>query len=106
MNDSKPYYAVIFTSKQNGTDSEYAIMAAKMEKLAKLQPGYIGIESARNDIGITISYWETLDTIKRWKENTAHLFAQEKGKSNWYSWYKVRICKVEREYEFENTNLL
>jgi len=102
MQDTKSYYAVIFTSKQQDDDSGYQKMAEQMEALAKKQPGYIGIESAKEAIGITVSYWESLDAIKNWKENSAHLFAQEKGKSDWYSWYKVRICKVEREYEFGN----
>jgi len=102
MQDSKSYYAVIFTSKQEEDDSGYQKMAEKMEALAKQQPGYIGVESAKETIGITVSYWESLDAIKNWKENSAHLFAQEKGKTDWYSWYKVRICKVEREYEFGN----
>jgi len=102
MNNTQPYYSVIFTSKQQDDDSDYQKMAEQMEALAKKQPGYIGIESAKETIGITVSYWESLDAIKNWKENTAHLFAQEKGKSDWYSWYKVRICKVEREYEFNN----
>ena len=105
MQDTKSYYAVIFTSKQQEDESGYQKMADQMETLAKQQPGYIGIESAKEAIGITVSYWESLAAIKNWKENAAHLFAQEKGKSDWYSWYKVRICKVEREYEFGNTNL-
>ena len=105
MQDTKSYYAVIFTSKQQEDESGYQKMADQMETLAKQQPGYIGIESAKETIGITVSYWETLEAIKNWKENAAHLFAQKKGKSDWYSWYKVRICKVEREYEFRNTNL-
>jgi len=106
MQNTTSYYAVIFTSKQQEDDRGYQKMAEQMETLAKQQPGYIGIESAKETIGITVSYWKTLDAIKNWKENSAHLFAQEKGKSDWYSWYKVRICKVEREYEFGNTNLL
>jgi len=104
MQDS--YYAVIFTSKRTDGDKGYHKMGEQMETLAKQQPGYIGIESAKENIGITVSYWESLDAIKNWKENSAHLFAQEKGKMDWYSWYKVRICKVEREYEFGNTYLL
>jgi len=102
MNNTKPYYAVIFTSLRTDGDEGYSKMADQMEILAKKHPGYIGIESAKETIGITVSYWESLDAIKNWKENTAHLFAQEKGKSDWYSWYKVRICKVEREYDFNN----
>ena len=71
-----------------------------MEVLAKQQSGYLGMESARNEIGITVSYWESLEAIKNWKQQTEHLVAQQKGRKDWYNWYKVRICKVEREYEF------
>ena len=96
----KPYYAVIFTSTQNKNISGYSDMAEKMETLAKQQKGYLGMDSARNTVGITVSYWESLEAIKNWKQQTDHLVAQQKGRQDWYSWYNVRICKVEREYEF------
>jgi heme-degrading monooxygenase HmoA len=98
----KPYYAVIFTNTRKNEDSGYAEMATKMEELAKKQPGYLGFESVRDGLGISISYWESKAAIASWKANTEHLQAQRGGKNNWYSWYKVRICLVEREYEFFN----
>ncbi len=98
----KPYYAVIFTSIQKENIEGYSEMAEKMDVLAKQQPGFISMESARNDVGITVSYWDNLESIKNWKQQTAHLQAQLKGRKDWYSWYNVRICKVEREYEFNN----
>lgn len=98
--DFKPYYAVIFTTKQRETLEGYSEMASRMEELAKKQPGYLGMESARNEIGITVSYWESLEAIKNWKQQSEHLKAQFKGRKDWYSWYHARICKVEREYEF------
>ena len=100
MKDKIPYYAVIFTSTQTDDTEGYSEMAEKMETLARQQEGFIGIESARNTIGITVSYWKSLDAIKNWKANTEHLFAQQKGREQWYNWYNVKICKVEREYEF------
>jgi heme-degrading monooxygenase HmoA len=99
---NKPYYALIFTNKQTDNLGGYNDMADTMEHLAKKQPGYICFESARNDLGIAISYWETLEDIKNWKANFDHLEAQVNGKNKWYSWYKVRICNVEREYEFNS----
>ncbi len=99
-NNFKPYYAVVFTSILKENHEGYSEMADRMENLAKQQEGYLGIESARNDIGITVSYWESLEAIKNWKLQTEHLFAQQKGKEDWYSWYHVKVCKVEREYEF------
>ena len=95
-----PYYAVIFTSLRTEGDNGYAAMADKMEMLASEQPGYLGIESARNELGITISYWDSLEAIKNWKENIHHQVAQSLGRKQWYASYKVRICKVERDYEF------
>lgn len=95
------YYAVIFTSIQTENIEGYSEMADLMEGLAKQQSGFLGIESARNEIGITVSYWQNLESIKNWKANLDHLTAQKKGRQQWYSYYKVRICKVEREYEFD-----
>ncbi|ASV30371.1 antibiotic biosynthesis monooxygenase family protein [Maribacter cobaltidurans] len=98
---TKPYYAVIFTSVRTDGDKGYSKMAEAMDELAKTQSGYLGIESAREDIGITVSYWESLEAIAHWKSNSEHMLAQSKGISDWYKNYKVRICKVEREYSWE-----
>jgi len=93
-----PYYAVIFTSLLKDADKSYESMADAMAELAKDQPGYLGIESARDGLGITVSYWVSLEDIKNWKANTQHQMAQKLGKENWYAAYKTRICKVERDY--------
>ena len=96
-----PYYAVIFTSTKIQNDNGYNQMAKLMEKLASEQSGFLGVESARNEIGITVSYWKDLASIKNWKANTDHLLAQQKGIESWYENYTVRIALVEREYSFE-----
>ena len=94
-----PYYAVIFTSLRTEGDAEgYAEMADRMAMLATQQPGYLGVESARDGLGITVSYWESLEAIRLWKANAEHLVAQQMGYSTWYSAYKTRVCKVERDY--------
>ncbi|WP_203294916.1 antibiotic biosynthesis monooxygenase family protein [Luteirhabdus pelagi] len=100
MKPKLPYYAIIFTSLQTKNIEGYSEMAATMEELAKQQPGYIGMDSAKSELGITVSYWDSLDSIKHWKAHLDHQIAQEKGRRQWYKWYNVRICKVEREYEF------
>lgn len=100
-----PYYAVIFTSKRTGLDDNYGEMALKMEALAKLQPGFLGVESARNEIGITVSYWESLEAIANWKQNLDHLDAQFLGRQKWYENYTVRIAKVEKEYSFDQSRI-
>ena len=103
--DFKPYYAVIFTSIQTENIESYAEMAQQMEELAKNQKGFLGIDSARNTVGITVSDWESLEAIQQWKQHTDHLVAQQKGIKNWYAYYNVKICKVEREYSFQERSL-
>lgn len=96
-----PYYAVIFTSIRTEGDNDYNTTADRMVELAELQEGYLGIESARNELGITVSYWKDLEAIKKWKMQIDHTEARKKGRLNWYKEFKVRICKVERDYGFE-----
>ncbi|WP_321495224.1 antibiotic biosynthesis monooxygenase [uncultured Desulfobacter sp.] len=93
-----PYYAVIFTSLRTEGDNGYGEMAAEMVELASKQPGFLGVESAREDIGITISYWTDLESIKSWKENIKHKEAQKLGGQQWYLSFKTRISKVEKDY--------
>ena len=96
-----PYYAVIFTSVKNEVGDDYTSMADLMVKMASEQDGFLGMESVSNEMGITISYWANIESIKNWKENSNHRIAQELGKKMWYKQYKTRIAKVERDYDFE-----
>ena len=100
-----PYYAVIFTSVRTNVAEGYGDMAARMVELAHGQPGFLGVESARDaserrTVGITVSYWESAEAIRNWKQHAEHLIAQQTGRDRWYEAYKTRICKVERDYEF------
>ncbi len=95
-----PYYAVIFTSNRTNGDNGYGATANRMIELANEQPGFLGAESARESVGITVSYWSDLKSIESWKRNSEHLVAQKKGKDIWYSEFKIRISKVENDYGF------
>lgn len=97
-----PYYAVIFTSLRTEVEEGYSSMADRMLELAKTQDGYLGFESARNEIGISVSYWLNLESIATWKKNSEHLIAQKLGKEKWYKQFTIRICKVERDYGLTN----
>ena len=99
-----PYYSVIFTSRRaHGDDDAYAITANRMIELAAQQDGYLGVESVRDAerIGITVSYWRDLEAIGKWHSVAEHRDAQSLGRSKWYDCFKVRICRVEREYGFD-----
>jgi heme-degrading monooxygenase HmoA len=94
-----PYYAVIFTSIRAEGDDGYGDAARRMLELAAAQPGFLGFESARQEIGVSVSYWESLDAIEAWKRHAAHREAQGRAKE-WYRSFRVRVCRVEREYGF------
>ncbi len=93
-----PYYAVIFTSILKNNPNGYNEMSEHIEELIKDQEGYLGMESARNDIGITVCYWKDIESIKKWSDNMDHKVAKREGKARWYESYRVRISKVEIEY--------
>ncbi len=93
-----PYYAVIFTSERTAGDQGYAAMTERMLELASKQPGFLGVESATDTIGITVSYWSDLESIKNWKNHPEHAKAQKAGRETWYSSYTTRVAKVERDY--------
>jgi heme-degrading monooxygenase HmoA len=97
-----PYYAVIFTSQRTDGDSGYAAMAQRMEDLAREQPGFLGMESVRDEqgAGITVSYWIDRESIDRWREHAAHLQAQERGREQWYESFSIRICRVEHHRDW------
>lgn len=101
-----PYFAVIFTSKRliddiGNENTSYAEMANRMLELAAQQPGYLGVDSVReNGKGITVSYWSDEKSIQHWKEQMEHQQAQKLGKTRWYDNYSVRVAKVERSYNF------
>jgi len=96
-----PYYAVIFASTMTGDDLVgYSATADRIVTLARQQDGFLAVDAAREDIGITVSYWRDLGAIKAWKQQMEHMQAQELGRATWYAGYSVRIAKVEREYSW------
>ena len=98
-----PYYAVIFSSLRSAVDDAgYERMAGRMVELAQQQPGFLGLESVRgaDGQGITVSYWSSEAAIRSWREHAEHQLAQQQGRERWYSHFTLRVCRVERAWEF------
>ena len=95
-----PYFAVIFSSQRTEGDHGYGAMAERMLELAARQPGFLGVESARDagGFGLTVSYWTDEAAIAAWKAEGEHAVAQRLGREQWYAAFHQRICRVEREY--------
>ncbi len=98
-----PYIAAVFTSIRTNVEGGYDKMnELTITELDSIE-GYLGYEAFRdeNGFGVNVSYWKDMESLKRWRDNTLHQKAQELGKEKWYKNYKLRICRVERDYEFE-----
>lgn len=97
-----PYYVVTFSSQRTDSDEGYGDMAMQMVELAKVQPGFLGVESARDvsGFGITNSYWADEASIMAWKRVAEHMAGQKLGREQWYARYITRIARVERDYDY------
>jgi heme-degrading monooxygenase HmoA len=93
-----PYFAVIFSSQRTPSDQGYGAMAERMLALARTQPGFLGVESARDasGFGLTVSYWRDEASIASWRRHAEHREAQERGRREWYANYELRVARVER----------
>ena len=101
-----PYYAVIFSSmrREGGeADDGYGAAAERMVELARSQPGFLGVESARDaeGFGITVSYWASEDAIRAWRQHAEHAATRARGRAAWYARFELRVAKVERAYGWE-----
>ena len=99
-----PYYAVIFTSIRTDDLAGYGEAAERMMELAAGMPGFLGVEAARERVGITVSYWRDLESIAAWKRHAEHVETQGEGRRRWYGRYVTRIARVERDYSFDRPN--
>jgi heme-degrading monooxygenase HmoA len=95
-----PYYAVIFASQRTPGDDGYGATADRMIELAARQPGFLGIESTRDEagFGITVSSWESEAAIAAWRADAEHADARREGRERWYEHFELRVAKVERAY--------
>ncbi len=102
MTHGKDCYAVVFTSQLRGTPEGYEEDARRMLELAAKEPGFLGVESVRgaDGLGITVSYWDSLEAIRRWKDHPEHQLVRERGRERYYDRYQLHVCRVERAYRF------
>lgn len=92
--------AVVFTSTRTSDDDEgYAAAAARMQELARLQDGFLGIDSVRDPDtrrGITVSYWRDEESARAWRQVAEHLEVQRIGHQRWYTEHCVTVAEVIR----------
>jgi heme-degrading monooxygenase HmoA len=103
-----PYVSVIFASRRplhegSIVEDGYGAAAARMAELVALQPGYLGMDSARNTegFGITVSYWADEGSALAWRRNLEHAEVMRQGRERFYEAYTLRVATVHRASEFE-----
>jgi heme-degrading monooxygenase HmoA len=68
-NLTPPYYAATLNERQDDLrDKNHIAPTDEMVTLATRQPGFLGLESSRDQKGIhkTVSYWKDVDAIEEW----------------------------------------
>ena len=81
---------------------EYYAWAGRMGALAKTMPGYVSHKTFTAEDGERVTIVEFADEAsqRRWATQADHLEAKKKGRSDFYTEYKIQICRVERESTF------
>lgn len=95
-----PYWAVIFVSTHTDDLDGYTEAMSSMEALVASQPGYLGMDSARSGLGVTVSYWRDEHSIEAWRSHVEHAAVRERGRGRWYEQFSVKVARVERAYEW------
>ena len=102
LNSPKPpYYVVLFTAEMGGDLTNYDETNQALKAKAEKIPGFLGIESSGDQQHISAVYWESLEAIDQWRNHPDHRKAKQRGRDQWYKRYKLRICRVESDSEFE-----
>lgn len=95
--------AVLFEAEALAeAQQRYLQLAAELKPLLSDTPGFISIErfqslSTPGKI-LSLSWWEDEDSVAGWKQNVMHLAAQEEGKRSIFSFYRIRVATVFRDY--------
>ncbi|CAM3635026.1 antibiotic biosynthesis monooxygenase family protein [Rahnella victoriana] len=86
----------------------YLELAAELKPLLADTPGFIDIErfqslSTPGKI-LSLSWWQDEESVAGWKQNLTHLAAQKEGKQSIFSFYRIRVARVFREYSSDTSS--
>jgi heme-degrading monooxygenase HmoA len=86
---------VIFKATIADFDDEYACTVVRLKELAFNKYGCQNFVSVtQGDQEIAISYWQSMQQIRDWKNDPEHKHAQNMGRDKWYKSFNVEICEV------------
>jgi heme-degrading monooxygenase HmoA len=81
----------------------YQADAARMEELAKVQPGYLSFKSYVAEEGevVAISEWADEAASRAWGMQIEHAATQGRGREAYYQGYTLFACADPRIHHFE-----
>lgn len=98
--------AVLFEVELNaGASEQYLELASRLKQHLANQPGFICVERfqslADNNRLLSLSYWQSLEAVSHWKQNSEHQLAQQLGKAHLFRHYQISVVEVLRRYQME-----
>jgi heme-degrading monooxygenase HmoA len=92
----------VFASVRTEVDGGYYDTNDALFAYLKAMPGFLGHESARgaDRLGITVAYFDSEESIRRFREYEPHRDAQKRGRAEWYDTYSIHVGRVSRSYGF------
>ena len=99
-------YAVIFEVEiKDGCQDEYLRLGAKMRERVSQFDGFISAERFSSVVTegkiCSLSFWESEAGILQWKKDLQHTTCQHEGMGALFKDYRIRIAKVERDYQMK-----
>ena len=98
------FIAVFRNRKRTEIDAAaYQADAAKMESMARAQPGFVSFKSYTSDDGevIALSEWADAEAARAWGSQPDHAVVQARGRAEYYQDYTLYTCDDPRTHRYE-----
>ncbi len=97
-------YLVVFRNRKRADlpAEAYAADAARMEALARAQPGFVSFKSYVADDGevVALSEWADEAAARGWRRNADHAAVQARGRDAYYEDYTLLAGTPTRVHRF------
>lgn len=99
--------AVIFEANSYlDKQARYLEIASELRPLLERIDGFIAIERFQSLLEpgkiLSLSWWRDEESVLAWKKNAFHQEAQAEGRESIFSYYRIRVAHVFRDYSSEN----
>ena len=90
-----------------GVESKFESALKHMQEQVKKYNGFLGETPCysldNNKKFVSLFYWRDRESMKAWREDPEHVKIQQLGRDKLFARYKIRVCELEREYEWERS---